>query len=76
MTQGQRVAPAHRTKLDEDGNQMPVAGDAFPVFILGYGRNESRDLNSYKIGGADAGLLGSSQINHFQSAESLVNCNT
>ena len=36
MPQGQRVAPARRTKLGEDGNQMQADGNSFPEFILGW----------------------------------------
>jgi hypothetical protein len=36
MPQGQRVAPARRTKLGEVGNQMMADGNSFPVFILGW----------------------------------------
>ena len=30
IPQGKRVAPARRTKLGEDGNQMPADGNSFP----------------------------------------------
>jgi hypothetical protein len=32
----QLVAPTRRTKLREDGNQMKMDGNSFPVFILGW----------------------------------------
>jgi hypothetical protein len=31
-----RGAPARRTKLGDDGNQMPADGNSFPEFILGW----------------------------------------
>jgi hypothetical protein len=36
ISYGQRVAPARRTKLGDDGNQMQADGNYFPVFILGW----------------------------------------
>ena len=34
--QGQRGAPARRTKLGDDGNQMQADGNSFLEFILGW----------------------------------------
>jgi hypothetical protein len=36
IPQGQRVAPARRKMLGDDGNLMPADGNSFPVFILGW----------------------------------------
>jgi hypothetical protein len=36
IQQGQRVAPARRTMLGDDGNLMQADGNSFPVFILGW----------------------------------------
>jgi len=34
IPQGQRVAPARRTKLGDDGNLMQADGNSLPVFSL------------------------------------------
>jgi len=36
IPQGQRVAPARRTKLGDDGNQMKADGNSFPDSSLGW----------------------------------------
>jgi hypothetical protein len=36
MPPGQRVAPARRTMLGDDGNLMQADGNSFPAFILGW----------------------------------------
>ena len=46
MPQGQRGAPARRTKLGDDGNLMKADGNSFPVFILGWTtKNGDETLN-------------------------------
>src|ERR1019366_9234058 len=65
MPQGQRVAPARRTKLGDDGNLMQADGNSFPVFILGWtiGAMARPELTGLDSLGTDDQVFGGSSSN-------------